>query len=93
MNDPMKRKTSGSEKGRKTSFAGATPATTQATAPSSAVTGSGRASVTHNTTTPARITARLWASGVSVMGRCKNPPGERRLPRGMGWFLRPTEGQ
>jgi hypothetical protein len=68
MNEPMKRKTSGSEKGRNTSLAGATPATTQAIAPARAVTGSGRASVTHRITTPTRITARLWASGVSGMG-------------------------
>ena len=87
MNEPMNRKTSGSEKGRKTSFAGATPATTQATAPSSAVTGSGRASVTHSTTTPTRITARLWASGVSGMGVGeKIPRRSTGSPGGRGGF-------
>ena len=53
----MKRKISGSANGRNTSFAGATPATTQATAPKSAVTASGSASVTQSTITRTSIGA------------------------------------
>ena len=63
----MNRKMSGSANGRKTSFAGATPRTTQATAPSSAVTASGRASVNQSTTTQATMTASRCASGVRSM--------------------------
>ena len=62
MNEPIKRNTSGSANGRKTSLAGATPAATQATAPKSAVTGSGNRSLTHSDTTATRITASAEAS-------------------------------
>jgi hypothetical protein len=58
MNAPMKRNISGSANGAKTSRAGATSSTTHAEAPSSAVTGRGSASVTHNTTTAAMTAAR-----------------------------------
>ena len=52
-----------------TSFAGATPATTQATAPRSAVTASGSASVNQSTITAATMTASRCASGESSMRR------------------------
>ncbi len=65
MNAPMKRNISGSAKGAKTSFAGAMPNTTHAAAPSSAVTGSGSASVTQRTTTAASTPASRCASGVT----------------------------
>jgi hypothetical protein len=64
-NDPINRKISGSAKGAKTSRAGATPATTQATAPARAVTASGSASVIQRITTATTITAKAWASGES----------------------------
>ena len=65
MNEPMNKNISGSAKGAKTSLAGATCNTTQAAAPSSAVTGSASASVIHKTTTAAMIAASRWASGLS----------------------------
>ncbi len=73
MNAPMKRNISGSANGAKTTFAGATPSTTHAAAPSRAVTGSGSASVTHSTTTAASTAPRRWASGESpVMGQASS---------------------
>lgn len=86
MNEPMKRKMSGSAKGRNTSRTGATPATVQATAPANAVTGKGRISVTQATTTAERITASDRASGVRSTShplrrsRRGGPPGAG--PRG-----------
>src|SRR5215207_9478068 len=64
MNDPMKRNIKGSAKGANTSFAGATLRTTHAAAPTSAVTGSGSASVIHSSTTAAITAASLCASGL-----------------------------
>ena len=65
MNDPIKRNISGSANGANTSRAGATLNTTHATAPISAVTGIGSASVTQRITTAAMIAARRCASGLS----------------------------
>src|SRR5262245_57242785 len=90
MNAPMNRNISGSANGANTSLAGATSSTTQADAPSSAVTGSGSASVTHSTTTVAMTAARRWASGESpgsgrttsarkTAGARKNPTARRTL--------------
>jgi len=78
-NDPMNRKISGSANGRNTSLTGATPHTTQAVAPSSAVTASGRASVNQSTMTAATITANRCASGVRSM-RASVPAGPRGGP-------------
>ncbi len=58
MKAPMKRNISGSANGANTSLAGATWRITQAAAPSSAVTGSGSASVTQSTTTAPSTAAR-----------------------------------
>src|SRR5215203_6909445 len=63
MNEPMKRNIRGSAKGANTSLAGATFSTTQAAAPTRAVTGSGSASVIHSSTTAAITAASLCASG------------------------------
>src|SRR3954470_13792802 len=63
MKAPMKRNISGSAKGANTSFAGATRSTTQAAAPSKAVTARGSASVTQSTTTDASTAASRWAAG------------------------------
>ncbi len=74
----MKRKMSGSANGRNTSFAGATPKTTHAAAPSSAVTASGRASVNQSTITAATITTRFCASGVRSMHAARRQRTEMR---------------
>ena len=79
MNAPMKRKISGSAKGANTSFAGATPSTTHAAAPSSAVADSGSASLTQSTTTAPSTAARRCASGVSP-GRGSSS-SRRKAPR------------
>ena len=66
-NEPISRKINGSANGANTTWAGATPATTQATAPTSAVTARGRASVIHRTTTATTIAASACAWGERSM--------------------------
>ena len=91
MNAPMKRNISGSAKGAKTSLAGATPSTTQTAAPNNAVTGSGRASVTHSTTTAPRTAARRCAAGVTpVIGRARK---QQKDSRSEGCSDAPADGR
>src|SRR5829696_7099185 len=102
MNDPMKRNIKGSAKGANTSFAGATFSTTQAAAPTSAVTGSGSASVIHRSTTAAITAASLCASGfnpgsgssssaANASGATTNPAARRqRSNRASAGLIRST---
>ena len=73
----MNRNISGEANGANTALASATPSTTQAEAPSNAVTGMGNASVTHSQTTVARIAASRCASADS-------PGPSARVP---GWKM------
>ena len=74
----MKRNIKGSANGANTSFAGATRSTTHAAAPSSAVTGSGSASVIQSTTTAAITAASLCASGFNPVSGRKQQRDEDR---------------